>query len=364
MTRALLIAVICALALTSCQRRPARIGVLLPTSGNLEALGAQVLAGVRLAAAELPFDERPELIEYDAGSGALGAVMGYQHLVDKGATLVLGPLSTDQAVAVAVAARARRVPFVTPTATGDEVTRDNLWAFRFCATDAEFAEALAKFARFELQLQRVAVVSDLSSRWSVGLAREFGDAFRERNGRIVKECAQDPLAGRLPGLLDELAGERVDGIVVATHHAELMALVEGSESPELREVVLLGVDGREDPRLRAAVEGRFAGAYLVSHFSPEEPGVSEFVKDFRDAEGHLPDDPSALGYDLARALFSIWSVDASPDALRQRLLDLHHVPGVTGTVRMDPGGTPGGKSIVLEQLHDPATARFVRRLAD
>ncbi|GJM20834.1 MAG: amino acid ABC transporter substrate-binding protein [Planctomycetota bacterium] len=358
------IAWILLLAVAACARPEPALGLLVSTSGTLADMGAEVLHGWQLALEDVPAAKRPHSFQIDAGSSAVSAVRAYHELVDQGATLVLGPLTTDQAVAVAEAARERRVPFVTPTATGDEVTRDNRWAFRTCAADRDVAKALALFARFELQLARLVVVVDLSSRWSVGLGQAFADAFRQRNGRVVETVAFAPTLGGQSTLLEDLAQVDAEGVLLAVRHDALMPALRGASEATLAKFVLLGVDGWQGPGLAEELAGRARGAYVARHFSTQEPGAADFIAKHREAFDELPGDPAALTYDAARMLLGLWSPEANPDALRRALLEQHHVPGVTGTVRMASDGSPNAKSIVLEQLHDPARSRFLRRLAD
>jgi len=361
--RALVLLLLCG-ALAACSRPEPALGLLVSTSGSISDMGQAVLRGYQLALEELPEASRPRSLQQDAGDDAVSAVRGYHALVDQGATLVLGPLTTDQAVAVAEAARERRVPFVTPTATGDEVTRDNRWAFRTCTADADVAKALAVFARFELQLSRVEVVVDLSSRWSVGLGQAFADAFRQRNGRVMREVGHAPTLGDADTLLRGIDTDEVEGALLVLHHDTLMTALRGADDAALAELTLLGVDGWNGPGLEEQLAGRVRGAYVGRHFSPAEARAEAFVTRHTALFGSVPGDPEALAYDASRMLLGLWSDELSPDALRRALLEQHHVPGVTGTLRMAPDGSPNAKSIVLEQLHDPSQPRFLRRLAD
>ncbi len=367
--------------LTACGGPEPAIGVLLPRSGARAVAGKGALAGFMLALDELPEGERPRILYADDGGDAVATTAAFESLVEQGATVVIGPLDTDCALAASEVSRRRRVPFLSPSATGDDVTRNNGYALRFCAGDAEMARELATHARYALRLSRVAVVVDLASRHALGFAEAFSREFHLRRGRIVGELGFHSSDDDRDSLLDRAAKLQVEAVLLMASHDDALGIVQGARSTEARELALLGASDWEGEALDQALGARPGSAWRVSHFHPEEaqaraPGavgggapaggvsVAGFVDAFRALHGETPSDVAALTYDTARAVISVFDASADGSEMAHRLRDLQYFVGVTGTVHMDTGGRPRAKTFVLEQLHQADRPSFFQRLGD
>ncbi|MFT7464130.1 MAG: branched-chain amino acid transport system substrate-binding protein [Pseudohongiellaceae bacterium] len=360
-------------AFGSCDSQPHRVGVLLPQTGRFSPWGTEALQGLTMALDEANASRQPhdqiELVVADNMSIDSGTTAGFQRLVERGATVVIGPLTTDLAMVAAGSAASHEVPMVSPSATGEEFTRGNLYAFRYCFTDPEVARALAYFARHDLGLSRLAVAVDLGSRYSLGLGREFSRAFVTRHGRIVDEVAYYDDPKDLAQVLDRVAELDVEGVLLAGYHDSVVAMIEGATDARVKKLVLLGSDGWEGPRIAAVVPGKVAQAYYTSHFSPGERQVPSerqtlvdgFVSHYQsEHEGPWPTDFVALGYDVGRAVFSIFDEGLDGNEMRLRFRNLRR-EGVTGSVQLNSQGDPVNKSIVFEELHTPGGPHFWSR---
>src|SRR5262249_16710275 len=91
-------------------------------------------------------------------------------------------------LAMAPAAAQGQVPMISPSSTNPRVTTEGgAYVFRVCFTDTFQGELLARFARETLKAQRVAVLVDQKSAYSVGLAKVFGTRFAALGGTITAE---------------------------------------------------------------------------------------------------------------------------------------------------------------------------------
>ena len=362
-------------SLPGCGAEPPPVGVLLPLSDDAMSLwGHQAERGLRLAHEQIPEGERPPLLIEDSKGHERGAILGFEALVAAGSNVVIGPFSTDTCIGTGAVADNERVPFVSPSATGEVVTHESAYALRVCYSDDEVARGLAAFATGELGLSRVALVVDLSRTYALGLAESFADELARRHGRVVEEVGFWPGDTDLGGTLDRLValqdpetpdgGLAIEAVLVAGFGRDIVPMIEGAQDERVRSLVLLGADGWDAESLRRAVPGRVAGAYHTSHFSVEEddPAVSAFEQAYRARYGEEPSDIAALTYDAARVVFSVYDPRADGATLRTRLRSIRRFAGVTGEIDLDFSGEPEGKSIVLEQIHDPSRPGFVRRL--
>lgn len=384
----MLTALLAVVLATACGGPEPAIGVLLPRTGPMAELGAQAEAGLRIAIEELPPDRRPKLIFGDDGGASVATTAAYDALVDQGATVVIGPLDTDCALAASAVSRRRRVPFLSPSASGDEVTRNNGYAFRFCAGDAEMARELAVHARYALRLSRVAVIVDLADRHALGFAEAFSREFHVRRGRVMGELTFHSGDPDESTLLDRAAEWNVQGALVMASHDDVLIMVEGASSPAASQLVLLGTADWEGTGLEAGLAGRPGGAWRISHYHPDEalagtatgtatgiaPGIAPdsdeasaaagFLVAYEKRRGERPSGIAALTYDATRAVLSVFDPEADGSEMAERLRDIQYFVGLTGTVHMDAGGRPRGKTFVLEQLRDSDRFAFFQRLGD
>lgn len=359
----LLTALACVLVLSAgCSRTPPQgvVGLILPLTGPLKQWGLEMQAAVEVALAELPSDRRPLLVPCDNGGTARGTTTAFEHVRGQGATVVIGPLTTDNAITAGIVARGMAIPCVLPAATGDDVLDGNSFSLRLCHSDAEAGRALAAYARDTLGLLHAVVVVDLRAAYSLGLARSFGREFQRRNGTIVEVSYHggDP---ELQGVLDEVTALEADSALLAGYAPDLIIMVEGSSSGRLADLVLLGGDAWGGFGLSAALSGRVKGAYHTRHFNPEgsDPRVIGFIEAYKAHTGSLPSDAAALAYDAASAVFSVFDPALDGPELLVRLRSLQDFPGVTGTINIDAQGAAASKAVILEQYHDPDRPAFV-----
>jgi branched-chain amino acid transport system substrate-binding protein len=365
-TRRLFI-LVCALALgAGCSRAPPQgvVGLILPLTGPLKQWGLDMQAAVEIALSELPPERRPLLVPCDNGGTARGTTTAFEHVASQGATVVIGPLTTDNAITAGIVARGMTLPCMLPAATGDQVLDGNTYSVRICHGNAEAGRALAVYAREELGLTRMVVVVDLRAAYSVGLAESFSREFQRRNGVITDEVGYyggDPALG---GVLDEVAAMEVEGALLAGYAPDLILMVQGARDPGVADLVLMGGDAWGGAGLPVALAGRVKGAYHSRHFNPEDtdPRVLGFLDAYHAHTGSEASDAAALAYDAASAVFSIFDPDLDPTEMMARLRGLQNFPGVTGMIDIDERGAAVRKPVFLEQYHDPDQPGFVARI--
>ena len=178
-----------------------RLGVLLPLSGRDGGTGADLLAGVHLANAEMgrPFDliVRDTGAEYDDfeeevvpihqsdDDRLLRVVSGARYLVDEAEVqAIVGPVfSTSCAAAAAVADRAG-VPLIAPLAQQSGLDTLGRHIFQLNPIAEVQGRALAEYATLVLGLHTLAIISPLSD-YGHAFERAFTANAMANGGRIV-----------------------------------------------------------------------------------------------------------------------------------------------------------------------------------
>ncbi len=131
-----------------------KVGLLLPLTGNLAREGAALLDAAQLALFDVA-DARFLLEPRDTGGTAEGALLAAEGLLAGGATLLLGPLLSEEVRAVTPTARVAGVNMVA-FSTDTEVAGDGVYLLGH--TSRQQVERLVAFA-YESGLKRFAVLA-------------------------------------------------------------------------------------------------------------------------------------------------------------------------------------------------------------
>jgi branched-chain amino acid transport system substrate-binding protein len=252
---------------------------------------------------------------------------------------ILGEVASMRSLEAAPICQAAQIPMISPASTNPDVTEMGDYIFRVCFIDPFQGKVMAKFARDTLKLHRVAVLTSVSSAYSVGLAKYFKETFVANGGEIALEQKYSEGDKDFKAQLTAIKAANVEGIFVPGYYTEA-ALI----SRQARELglnyPLFGGDGWEAPQLIEIGGKAVEGIYYSTHYSPENdaPIVQDFVKKFRARfGGETPDAMAALGYDSAMVLADALRRAGTTEAakLRDALAATRDYEGVTGKTTID-----------------------------
>ena len=92
-------------------------------------------------------------------------------------------------------AQRRKIPMVSPSSTNPKVTQVGDYIFRVCFLDPFQGYVMAKFARDQLKLNKVAILKDVKNDYSIGLADALQEgvhaSWAARSSAIESYCAGD-----------------------------------------------------------------------------------------------------------------------------------------------------------------------------
>ncbi|MFB3909381.1 MAG: ABC transporter substrate-binding protein [Candidatus Eisenbacteria bacterium] len=297
---------------------------------------------------------------------------------------VLGEVASSNSLAAAPICQQAQVPMITPASTNEKVTETGDYIFRVCFIDPFQGAVMAKFARQSLGLSRVAILRDVRSDYSLGLASAFRKTFEEAGGTIVADESfqQGDVDFRAP--LTAIGAAKPDGIFVPGYYTDVGLIVRQARDLGIK-VPMMGGDGWDSPKVLEIGKEAIEGCYFSNHYAndDESPVVQEFIGKYEQRYGAKPDAMAALGYDAARLLFdalqrveqnSPGTVATLADghsagkkklrdaraALRDEIAATKGFPGVTGSITIDPQRN-ARKSAVVLQIRDGGF-HFVERV--
>lgn len=321
------------------------IGMVGPLTGQEAHFGLGTRDGVALAIEEANLDGGVDgralvLRAYDSQSKPEEAATAAMRLVRQDmVALVIGDNTSSDTLAMAPAVALAQVPLISPSATNPRVTTEGgPYVFRVCFVDSFQGEAMAGFAHRTLKLSRVAVLTDLKSDYSIGLADFFRRRFRQLGGAVVAEESYSKGDSDFRSLLTRVKSSRPDAIFIPGYYSDVGPMARQARELGI-EAVLLGGDGWDGGGKLSELGGSAVeGSYYSTHFSPDNPAqsVQRFLKTYQEHFGRLPDSLSALGYDAARvgiaALRASGGVGGS--ALRAAIGSTRDFDGVTGRLTL------------------------------
>jgi branched-chain amino acid transport system substrate-binding protein len=322
-----------------------KVGEIASLTGKEAAFGQSSHKGTVLAFEELDrlggvLGKKLELVSEDNQSKAGESATIAKKLISRDKVVaLLGEVASSRSLEMAPIAQASHIPMISPSSTNPKVTETGNYIFRVCFIDPFQGVVMAKFAKDTLKVRKVALLTSVSSAYSVGLAKYFRERFLADGGAVAIEQKFSEGDKDFKAQLTAIKAAGVEGIFVPGYYTEAALICKQAKDLGL-DLPLFGGDGWEAPQLIEIGGTAVEGAYYSTHYSPENqtPLVQDFVKKFRARwNGETPDAMAALGYDSAMVLADAMKRAAStePAKLRDAIAATKDYPGITGNTTID-----------------------------
>ncbi|MGC9941199.1 MAG: ABC transporter substrate-binding protein [Verrucomicrobiota bacterium] len=334
-----------------------KVGEYASLTGSEATFGQSSHDGTQLAIDDLNagggvLGKKIDLITEDNQSLAGQSATVVRKLISSdGVVAVLGEVASSRSLEAAPICQQSGIPMISPSSTNPKVTEVGDYIFRVCFIDPFQGTVMANFALKTLKLTSVAVLSDVKSDYSLGLAKFFKQSFLAGDGKIVADENYSGGDKDFSAQLTAIKAANPDGIFVPGYYTEvgliaLQAKQLGVNCP------IFGGDGWESSSLVPIGGAALEGDFFSTHYSPEDtsPAVQNFVKEFRSKYNQTPDAMAALGYDsamiLADAIKRAGAIEGAK--IRDALAATKNFPGVTGNITMDANRNASKPAVILE----------------
>jgi ABC-type branched-subunit amino acid transport system substrate-binding protein len=274
----------------------ARIGLLLPLSGRMRAIGEASLEGARVAVRR---DQ--DLAAADSRGSREGALAAYRALADDASVVaVVGPLRIDETAAVAGRASATGVPLL-PLSQSEDAR--GAFAVQTAMTRSLQAQTLAAYAVRRLGLRRFAVVHPRDA-YGAHFSEVFRLAAQSEGATLVGTIAYSPGQAEFATEIEDLRRldqrSRVEAVFLPDSAANV-ALLAPELRRELPHLQLLGPSEWNEAGVLAGVARSMEGAIFVDgfHVDSVRPATRAFVDRFRGRYGRGPGLLEAQAHDAA-----------------------------------------------------------------
>lgn len=266
---------------------------------------------------------------------------------------VLGEVASSLSLAMAPIAQQYKIPMVSPSSTNPKVTEIGDYIFRVCFIDPFQGTVMAKFASETLKVKKVAVLRDVKSDYSLGLADFFKAAFKKAGGTII-EPDQTYSSGDVDfsAQMTSIKAKKPEAIYVPGYYTEVGLIAKAARQLGVK-VPLMGGDGWDSEKLTEIGGKWLNNSFFSNHYSQEDkaPQVQEFIKTFKaDNGGKVPDGLAAMGYDAAKVLFAAMekTKTLASKEIRDELAKTKDFQAVTGKISIDDKRNATKSAVVLE----------------
>ncbi len=264
---------------------------------------------------------------------------------------ILGEVASSRSIAMAPIAQQHKTPMITPSSTNPKVTELGDHIFRVCFIDPFQGTVMAKFTKEHLKLSKVAILRDVKSDYSVGLANFYAETFKKLGGEIILDQSYSSSDMDFKSQLTAIRTKNPEAIFVPGYYTDV-----GLISRQARElgikVPLLGGDGWDSPKLKEIGGNALDGSFFSNHYSPEDksPHVQQFVTEFKAAFGVVPDGLAAMGYDAMMVLADgMKRAKALTKAdIRDAIAKTKDFQGVTGKITINEQRNAVKSAVVLK----------------
>jgi len=252
---------------------------------------------------------------------------------------VLGEVASGRSLEGASICQPNKIPMISPSSTKPEVTEKGDYIFRVCFIDPFQGKVLATFADQTLKVKNVALLVDVATPYSVGLASNFKETFEKLGGKIIIEQKFSSGDKDFKAQLTAIKAVNPEAIFAPCYYTEAGLIARQARELGIT-VPVFGGDGWEAPELLEIGGKAMEGTYYSTHYSAEDqsPKVQEFVKKYRaDYNGETPDAMAALGYDSAMVLADAIKRAGTTEEpkLRDAIAATKEFEGVTGKTTLD-----------------------------
>ena len=333
-----------------------KVGEYASLTGKEAAYGETSHKGIQLAIEEINaaggiLGKKLELITEDnqtkqgESATAVKKLVSREHVV-----AVLGEVSSIRSLEAAPVLQTAKIPMVSSAAVNSKVTEVGDYIFRVCFVDSFQGVVLAKFVRESLHVRRVAILTSVSSAYSVGMTKVFKERFVADGGAVVVEQKYSEGDKDFRAQLTAIKATGADAIFASGYYTEAALICRQARQLGLTQLVF-GGDGWDAPPLLEIGGPAMEGTYFSTHYSPDNPGaeVQNFNRRYHARWSATPDAWAALGYDsvlvLADAIKRAGSTE--PKAIRDALATTKDFSAVTGNITMDARRNPSKAAVIL-----------------
>lgn len=357
MNKLISLAVASALTCTASFAKEIKIGALMPMTGTIAAYGQTANLGVDLAHKLQPTLKNGDTIKIvllDNKGDKVETATGATRLISSdNVVAILGPLtSSNTAQAISIAEK-KHIPVIAPVATNDKLTTKREYANRVCFTDSFQGEVVANYA-ISQSYKTAVVVVDQAQVYSLGLAKAFQKAFKDKGGKLLTTIKITSGDKDFKAVVSQVKQLNPDFLFLPLYHPEASMIARQSKQLGVVKPMFSG-DGVANQTFidlgADAVEG-----YMFTDFydytNPPSQTSADFIA-FHEKETGKKEVNSftALGADTYNILIAAMNKCEDPTdsvCINKEIKNTKDFDGVSGKITIDKNGDAIRSAVIKE----------------
>ena len=285
-----------------------KIGVIGPTTGPAAVYGLAVERGAQIAVDEINALGGLQLAlnSQDDENDAEKGINAYSDVMDWGAQMILGTVTTTPCIAVSADAYEERVFMLTPSASSTKVIEGKDNVYQVCFTDpAQGTESALYMANHNLGT-KIGIIYNNASDYSVGIYQTFMQKAAELNLNVVAETTfSDDNNADFSVQIAECKNAGADLIFLPIYYTPASMILKQCKTVGY-EPLFFGVDGMDGILTMEGFDKTLAeGVMLLTPFSAsnEDDLTKKFVATYQQNYGETPNQFAADAYDGIYTLY-------------------------------------------------------------
>ena len=313
-------------------KKTIKVGLLLPLSGEYAGLGKAIYNAVEMALFETE-SKNIQLIFSDSGDTVDKALLAAQQLEREGASILIGPIFSSQALAIRNKINIK-IPIF--SFTNDEAIKQNgLWVLGFSPKQqikAIFNEMLSN------SIRNIAIIVPNSNYGEIVL-QESRKQSEQNNIKINNIYFYDVLSNDFSDLGKLLKVEKniqYNGLLIIASGKQLKEISARAQYRGIdpKEIKYFGISGWNNPAVLD--EPALLGGYFIA---PQQSSFEAFVSRYFKIYNSIPLELSGLGYDvLALCSIALKQTESMSDFI-SFITNSSGFNGIFGFFRVDKSGT-------------------------
>ena len=334
------------------------IGVFEPQTGKNAERGKAEIKGIELANSIYNNVDGYKIVlsKVDTQSKASTAGTAFQGLLEMNPVAVIGSAGEATSLVASEYVEENKIPTITPSATNPLITQTNGFYFRACITGSQMGEGLAEYAYRELKSRKIGIISiknDTNTAAIIdGFEAKIKKLARKKSKAIVLTSEITDTEEEITEAVKDIRRNACDVCFVSMGTESMDKLFSKVEELNLTDITFLGNRswGSKD---FVAMMGNHPDIKVVFPYSSVMVGDSSSTDNLTEeaqrfqieyaskyGSDDIPTDSAALGYDsyliLINAIHNAKSLYGT--AIRDAMLDLKDLKGVTGVFSFDSNG--------------------------
>ncbi|NIM95684.1 MAG: ABC transporter substrate-binding protein [Anaerolineales bacterium] len=312
------------------------------------------------------------IIEDNESEAELAASANTKLITHDEVLIIIGPHASKQAVPAGEIANNLETPMISPWSTNPRTTLDRPWVFRACFLDPLQGLVVANFATEEFGFTKAAVLFDVASNYSEGLAESFKAAWESLHGQgsVVAFETFKMNDTNFNTQLTTIISSGAEFLFAPQYFNEVPLIVRqahvlGWDKP------IMGSDSWGSEALINLCGGDCSGLYFSTHYTAHGAtgATKTFIERYKAAHGYTPNDVAALTWDTMliaqEAIQACGNItgDLVVDrkCVRDALARITDFNGITGKITLTEDGDPI-KCAVIVKISDAGEFTFYKQV--